>query len=127
VTLNEPGGPCRIVLELPEPPNIANARLHWAAKQRHRKAYMHDTYLLAMSQHRPPKPVPQKARIAAHLRLWNLRDEDNLTASLKWVLDALKGVYFVDDSPAHLEVAKPTQEIRRSDRGVTCIIEWGAA
>lgn len=108
-----------ISLDLPEPPNIANARMHWAAKNRKRKAYMDVAWPIARSQVKPPKPPPERVRIRAHFRLWNLRDDDNLTASLKWALDALKGRYFVDDSSEHLELEKPTQEIHRRNRGVT--------
>lgn len=114
-----------IRLDLPEPPNIANARLHWRAKHRKRKAYMHDAYYLAVAQHRPPKEPPEHVKIRAHLRLWNLRDEDNLTASIKWALDALRGAYFVDDDPAHLTLESVTQEIDRKNRGLTLTIETG--
>lgn len=84
---------------------------------------MHYVYYIAISQVRPPKPPPERVKVRAHLRLWNLRDDDNLTASIKWALDALKGEYFVDDDPAHLTIESVTQEIDRGNRGLTIEIE----
>ncbi|MFW6083759.1 MAG: hypothetical protein ACODAA_00930 [Gemmatimonadota bacterium] len=112
-----------IRLELPEPPSLANKRWHWAERNRRKNAYQHDAYYMALDQQKPPKPPPEKVRIRAHLRLWNLRDEDNLDASLKWPLDALEGAYYVDDSPRHLEIVEVTQEIDRKNRGLTLEIE----
>lgn len=112
-----------ISLALPEPPNLANARWHWRKKNRLRKGYIEEAWYMAIRQHRPPKQPPERVRIRAHLRLWNLRDDDNLTASLKWPIDALSGRYFVDDDPAHMEIESVTQEINRRNRGIDIMIE----
>lgn len=112
------------------------ARVRW--KNETKRA----TWFAACSQRTPKSKPPEKVTIDAHFRLHNLRDEDNLTASLKYALDALriprkgesfpwreglaerKG-YFVDDSPEHMVLNKPTQEVDRSNKGLTLTIAAG--
>lgn len=115
-----------VTLRLPLPPNVANRETHWRRRRREDRAYK-DLVWGAVRQQRAHRTfaagVPTKVRVTAHFRLWNPMDEDNLAARLKPALDALKGDFFVDDSPAHLELAKPTQEVNRRDRGLTLTIE----
>jgi len=71
----------------------------------------------------PPDPVPEHVHIHAHFRMHSLRDEDKLPASLEWILDGLKGHYFVDDGPKNL-ILICSQEICRvkQRQGVTLTI-----
>ena len=133
--------PGSVVLELPEPPVLSNARGHWRARASQIREYKTQAWAEAVNQSRPPPDPPERVRIDAHFRLWNLRDEDNLIGgSMKYVLDALKqnipaghlrfrsGIlvwrgYFIDDDPAHLELGTVTQEIDRKHRGLTLTIE----
>lgn len=119
-----------ITLTLPVP-KTENARpTHKFDRHRRKMEFQRATWLKAASQALPLEAPPERVRISAHFVMWNRRDEDNLTGSLKWVLDALKqrqpsekwrrGVflgrgYFVDDDPAHLELDKPTQEMKRRE------------
>lgn len=111
-----------IVLDLPLPPNVANTSWHWAVKRRAKKRYEERAYYAAREQHRPALPTG-KVRVSLHFRTWNPLDEDNLVARAKWPIDALKGAWLTDDSPAHMELGDVTQEVERSDRGVTVTIE----
>lgn len=87
---------------LPWPPSALspNARIHWAAKHRHRKAYREACYWQAMAdgvrpnqQYRPPLSVaiefvPPDRRA---------RDLDNMLAAAKSGLDGLADAIGVDD------------------------------
>ena len=98
------------------------------------------TWAAAVTQVKPNRTPPHQVRVRAHFRLHQARDEDNLKASLKYVLDALRlpsprdklrwrqGLYLehgylVDDSPVHCRIEEPTQEVDRKNRGLTLIIE----
>jgi hypothetical protein len=97
-------------------------------------------WLAANEQHAALTKPPAFVRIHAHFRIRNLRDEDNLVASLKYVLDALRlprgketvtwrhGIaenkgYLVDDSPTHCQLGQVTQELDRKDPGLVLTIE----
>lgn len=135
-----------VTLELPEPRNRSNERVHWAKRQRLDRRYKREVWEAAIQQAMPLADPPEKVRATAHVRVYNLRDEDNLRASLKPVWDALKqrqpvsdslawryvdGMraswiargFFVDDDPEHLEIGKVTQEVDRKNRGVTAVLE----
>jgi hypothetical protein len=117
-----------IRLTLPLPPNIANQRKHWRAKQRQKTEYWED---LSIRYHmreipRPPWPQPPaRARIAVKLYVWNWMDQDNAMARLKWILDWLQAWdYIADDAPHALEWAgMPDQEIDRKDPRVEVTVE----
>lgn len=132
--------PDPVVLELPEPPSpnevSRSTYAHPAQGVRLKNAYKRKCWTRAMSQVTPTTDPPEKVVVKGHFRLHNLRDEDNLSASLKYVLDALrcpqegedvrwrqglaerKG-YLRDDAPPNCAVLRPTQEIDRDDRGLT--------
>ena len=131
--------PSSVVLELPEPPVLSNARGHWYVRARRIREYKAQAWFAAIQQVRPAPDPPRRVRVDAHFRLWNLRDVDNLVGSAKYVLDALKqnirmqhlgfrdGIldqrgFFWDDDPAHLELGTVTQEIDRKHRGLTLTI-----
>lgn len=124
-------------LDLPEPPSPNDLHPHPKERIKQKNGVRRKTWQAAISQRRPVSDPPDPVLIRAHFRLHNLRDPaDNLPASLKYVLDALRlpsegdrlhyrgGLYerkgyFVDDSPKHLVIDEVTQEIDRSDRGLT--------
>lgn len=113
--------------EFPLPTNLGNARLHWRAKHRAKKAYWAelDALVLARRLPKPPASPLPRARIAAHLRTYNRMDADNRMFRMKWIGDWLttRG-YVVDDNPDALEWAGvPTQEINRADQGVELTLE----
>ena len=129
-----------LTLELPVPPspNTVNTRSHMA-RHRSKRKYQKAAWIAAIKQSEPFTDPPTHVVMHAHFRLHNLRDDDNLQASLKWLVDALRqaqtgkdwraGVYsrrgyFVDDNPAHMTLGTVTQEIQRKNKGVTVTIEY---
>jgi hypothetical protein len=77
-------------------------------------------YFRACSQVRPPREPLKHCRIVAQFTLHNLRDPDKLAASLEWILDALKGHYFVDDDSRHILLMTTQVLCRdRTQQGVT--------
>ena len=107
---------------LPLPPNIANARLHWRAKDRKRVEYL----LLCTAMADVPRPTEPlcEARIRATLYVWSLMDTDNLVARMKWPVDWLvdRG-YLVDDHPTVLHWDMPQQMIDRKHQRVEIELE----
>jgi hypothetical protein len=72
----------------------------------------------------PRTPWPRWSLIAAEFRLFHLRDEIELLASLKWPVDALVNLGFVaDDSPRELvSIPRPVQVVDQKNRRVTLTI-----
>jgi len=134
VSIRDDDGMTRIVLDLPEPPNMANRRVHWSERDRWKAR----AWAVACSQSLPFAASPERVIVSANFRLHQLMDEDNLAARLKLVLDCLRqnqagkvrwrgGLfiargYFFDDDPAHMELGTVTQEVDRKNRGVTVIV-----
>lgn len=130
----------RITLHLPEPDSPNQAPQHPMERVRWKNGIKWRTWKAAIQQEKPVTDPPDPVLVTAHFRLWNLRDEDNLAGgSLKWVLDALRlpreaddvswrrGLYerkgyITDDSPDHMTLGEVTQEIDRSNRGLTLSI-----
>jgi hypothetical protein len=83
------GAPSPLILTLPLPPNLANARMHWRTKDRERRRYFADCdYRQALGViHAPP------AEPFAFAELWALivsprkMDADNRMARVKWCVD----------------------------------------
>lgn len=123
--------PLVLVLPLPVSPNARKSHLMAAVQQKN--GYRAQCWIQALQQAMPRRDVdlPEHVRICACFYVRNLRDEDNLAASLKWVLDCLKqeqpeiphwrhGLYdqkgyFLNDDPLHCTVDKPEQRIDRKD------------
>lgn len=80
-----------------------NARVHWAALSRAKRAYRRDCAMALLSQssafHRAS--LSSSERIGVHLQFCppsrHRRDQDNLIASLKSGLDGLADVLHIDD------------------------------
>lgn len=97
-------------------------------------------WVSAIQQIKPFKDPHRLVSVHAAFRLHNLRDPDNLEASVKSVLDALKlrpasrdklkwkrgffldRGYLFDDDPAHVASISAEQTINRSNRGLTLFI-----
>lgn len=108
-----------LTFRMPLPLNLANARLHWAVKDKARKAYLAHCDLLQSGGILPPPPaVPlQKATLAVAMTLGNAMDDDNAIARIKWAQDWLvsRG-YIAGDSRKHLKLTGlPTQRISRKN------------
>lgn len=127
-----------LTLPVPPSPNAVNTRNHMARHTSKRK-YQKRAWSVAIRQQKPWRDPPEHVTVHAHFRVHNLRDGDNLKASLKWTLDALRqaqtgkdwrnGVYskcgyLVDDNPTHMTLGRVTQEIDRKNKGVTLTIEY---
>jgi hypothetical protein len=126
------GEEIRLVLGLPDSPN--RWPKHPMVLHRAKRRYQRRVWVEACSQVKPLHDPPSRVEVHSKFYVRNVRDEDNLKASLKWVLDALKQAqkrdekgrtwrkgladdkgYFIDDDPAHCRVAEPTQVVDRSD------------
>ena len=125
-----------VILELPEPPSPNDEPWHPMQKVRWKNRTKKRTWFSALGQEMPVFHPPERVRIISSFRFHELRDEDNLVGSLKWVLDALRlprgnesvawreGLYerkgyFVDDAPRYCTIEMPTQTIARGRRGLT--------
>lgn len=108
--------PRQLVFSLPMPLNIANARLHWRAKNRERRAYLDTLMLLQMAKHLPQSPRSPFAhpRIAVVMTLANRMDHDNAMARLKWPCDWLQASGFIANDKDLTWDGLPTQVISRS-------------
>ena len=115
-----------LVFELPIPTNLANARLHWTAKNRLKKAWYRgadERVDAGLVPNRPVEPLT-RARVQAHFCTHNRMDRDNLAARCKWILDWLvtRG-YLLDDSDQVLDWQMPSQEIDRKNKRVVVTVE----
>jgi crossover junction endodeoxyribonuclease RusA len=91
-----------ICITLPWPPKelSPNARLHWAAKNRHRKTYRDACYWLSMQEGvRPNVVYPEPLDVAIEFVPPDkrARDQDNMLASIKAGLDGVAQAIGVDD------------------------------
>lgn len=105
------------------PPNLGNARMHWAIKHKKKTAFwaMADLLMKGKVFPKPPKKPWEKARITAHCVVGAVNDGDNLMARMKWICDFLvTRHYIVDDKPKHLEWSgMPTQRVSR--KNASCV------
>lgn len=118
----------RIEFWLPLPPNVANARGHWAKLRRERNVWTTAATIEMCRQNVTwPRHPWDRTRLQCHFYLWNTMDEDNLAARQKPILDLLKGRhhngFFPDDKPRHLELLPPTQTIDRKHQRVVVVLE----
>ena len=127
-----------MILSLPIPPSPNDGAGHPIAQHRIKKAYQKKVWAHAISQCKPLRDPPQKVLLSADFFVHNLRDEDNLEASLKFLIDALRqkqagsldwrqGVYYlcgylVDDDPEHMTLGDVTQVIDRKNKRVEVTI-----
>lgn len=115
----------RLTLPLPPSPNRSGGS--WVAVRSNKNNYRLECWAAAVKQWVPFVEPPEYVRVESTFYLRNKRDQDNLKASLKPVLDCLKQVqtgavkwkgedsraYFVDDDPRRCTVAEPAQHIDR--------------
>lgn len=101
------------------PPDLGNGRMHWRTRHKRKKAYYEacdNRQLLGLIP--APDSVIARCEIAAHFKLHNASDWDNLGARLKFAFDWLvtRG-YIADDGPkVILKNPDITQEIDRKNR-----------
>lgn len=114
-----------LTITMPLPTNLANARLHWAAKLSAHNAWK--LRAIADEPHlrgkRPRRPL-ERVEVAAVFYVGSvLMDDDNATARLKWPLDLLKerGV-IVDDKRPHLRLAGIPEQRQGTPRRVVLTI-----
>lgn len=107
-----------MILTLPIPPNIANARMHWTAKHRARRAYRDACTALWVARKIPRANKPLAfAEVSAHLYVWSLMDDDNAMARMKFALDwCVHAGYLMGDSRKHLRWEHvPNQTVDRKN------------
>ena len=113
-----------LVISLPFPPNMANGRMHWRVKERHRAQYLVlcrglwyaeiDGCSARSSMHEFARQHRTKSLLSFCLRLGGRMDDDNALARCKWPVDWLvsEGI-LVDDSPKWCSMSIPEQVITR--------------
>jgi len=126
MTAHREGPSERVRLVLPIPPSPNRWKHHPMELHRQKNAYRKQAWAQAVVQVKPTRDPPERVRVRATFYMARLtRDEDNLTASLKFVGDCLKQRqtgdlwwrqsvadlcgYFTEDDPAHLILEKPVQ------------------
>lgn len=131
--------PSSVLLVLPLPPGPNQWPSHPMRLHKAKRAYQRAAWMAAIQQTTPHADPPEMVRIQAHRYGWNRLDEDGASASLKWVLDALRqkqrgkldwrqGIYptrgyLIDDDPQHCTVSTPEQTISRADARLILLIE----
>lgn len=109
---------------VPMPANLANARMHWAKKDKARKAYFAALDELQGANLLPAPPVVPfaKARITSNMILRQRMDQDNAVARHKWLLDWLQTRGYVQNDRLVEWVGFPTQVISRRKNDAPSII-----
>ena len=125
--------------DLPVPPSPNTWKTHRMELVKQKNGYKRSAWVLCCSRNAPQSHPPDNVTVWVKFRLKRLRDEDNLYASCKWLLDVLKlprkgdviswkqGIaeakgYFVDDSPDRMKL-HVSQEKDRKD-AVDVKISW---
>lgn len=98
---------CRNV---PFSPNRLNA-MHWAGRSRWSKAWQEEVYWRCRENR--VKITQGKAHITISLYTTRPADEDNATASIKCILDGLKGLAIKDDAPEYLSLKVETIKVNK--------------
>lgn len=114
-----------VTLTFPLPVNLANARLHWAAKLRRmhewqNRAIVHERGL--RGRHRRMERV--RATAVYYIGRAERMDDDNAVARLKWPLDLLKARgLIVDDKRPHLQLAGIPEQRQGTPRRLELTLE----
>jgi len=104
---------------VPLPLNLANSRLHWAAKMRAKRAYW--GALTARKQARiippPPRHWPPFARVEMTLYVAQRMDKGNAYNRVKWLEDWLAGHgYIAGDREDQIELVVSQKVDRKNQR-----------
>lgn len=106
------GNVCRAV------PHSPNKNVHWGFLMRWRKAWKDEVYYALKEIN---AEMQKKPHITFELRTTHPQDYDNSIASIKPLLDGMKGVVIKDDSPEHIWTPKvKTVKVNtKEEEGVT--------
>lgn len=116
--------PYRLELELRGLPRLQpNERWHWAARYRHDKRWREWVGRSARHAGLPARPL-ERAVIECTRYSVRACDVDNCFASWKPLLDGLKRVVIVDDSPDHVTVLSRWERCAsRKEQRVRIVVE----
>lgn len=108
----------------PLPPNLANARLHWAIKYRRQNEWQGKAIVLEPKLRGQRQVVP-RARVTVVLYVHQRMDDDNAVARIKWCLDLLvrRGILAGDKRPQCELAGTPEQHIDRKHQRVELTVE----
>lgn len=97
-----------ITLTIPRVAPSPNVRMHWKQRYELHKLWVQEVWVSLKQQHYAADPF-ERAQVSIERRSLRTLDTDNLYASAKPVLDALKTMHVIkDDSPERCEL-KVTQ------------------
>lgn len=114
-----------LTLTFPMPVNLANARMHWAAKLRKHNEWK-TRAIVGERGLRGRHRVMQRVHVSAVMYVGGDRmDDDNATARLKWCLDLLKerGLIVDDKRPFLTLTGIPEQRQGKPKRVVLTLEE----
>lgn len=114
-----------LTVTFPMPVNLANARMHWAQKNRRHNDWKLRALVIERALRVRPKRPMARVRVTAVMHVGRgIMDHDNAVARLKWCLDFLKerGV-IVDDSPKHLTLAGIPEQRQGNPKRVVLTLE----
>jgi len=117
------------------PPSWSNRRGHWSTEYKAKRDWRELAWFgaasarvlcsdLSMRLVPDARAAPEKRAVTIIVHRCQLLDHDNLVASVKPILDGLKGQIIVDDSPRWLElsvrqVKAPRRALERTEIEVT--------
>ena len=114
-----------VTLTFPMPVNLANARMHWAQKNRHHNDWKVRA-LVGEKGLRGRHRKMERVRVSAVMYVGRAAymDDDNATARLKWCLDYMKerGL-IVDDKRPHLTLAGIPEQRQGNPKRVELTVE----
>ena len=114
-----------LTLTFPMPVNLANARMHWAAKLRKHNDWKTRALVGERSLRVRPKRPMARVRVTAIMHVGRgVMDHYNAMARLKWCLDFLKerGL-IIDDAPKYLTFTGIPEQRQGNPKRVVLTIE----
>ena len=96
-------------------PHSPNSRMHWAEKARWTKAWKEQVgwRCIETNAHANRSHTEIPARVTVVLYTCRPQDYDNSVASVKAIVDGLKGVVIADDSPEHIQLSVQTIKVNK--------------
>jgi Holliday junction resolvase RusA-like endonuclease len=91
-------------------PFSPNKQMHWGTRMRWKDAWSEIIWWEIRANY-PQIKIRDYAILIIYLYTTRPQDYDNSVASVKPIIDALKGVILIDDDPTHCEVKVVTKKV----------------
>lgn len=115
--------PYRLEIEFPGLPDLQSLRYkHWARRHAHDQKWKQAVGWMVKVHGRPLQPL-ERADIDCIRYATRECDADNCAVSFKPLLDGLKGLVIVDDSPKHVQVFYRFEKVtKRAEQRVRIVV-----